>query len=468
MVGLETHIELSTDTKIFCSCSTKFGAKPNSHCCPICLGFPGVLPTLNKKVVNYAIMAGLSTNCEISRKSYMDRKNYVYPDLSKAYQISQFDVPLCRNGFIKLSNGKKIRIKRIHIEEDAGKLVYGKDGIFIDYNRAGVPLIEVVTEPDFADTEEIKEYLETLRLTMKYLKISDCKMQEGSMRCDVNVSVMDTDNSKNYPRTEIKNMNSISMISKAVNSEFRRQVNCIENGKTIIQQTLKYNEEKNITTPMRDKENSDDYRYFREPDLTPIRVTESEISSLKTIIPELPNDKLNRYINDYQLNKKEAAQIVRYPKVAELFEYLIQETGDEKLSANVILTHIFRYFPDDSSKENFDLPIDVSEFSKVINMVNDKVITLNNLKKVIDKMLSDKKGFDELFDKSEFSQIPDDELEEIVKRVIDDNIQAVSDYLNGKTKALAALLGMVMRETKGRADPLHTEEILKNNLRGCV
>ena len=294
IAGLETHIELSTQTKIFCSCSTSFGSQPNTHCCPVCIGLPGALPVLNRRVVEFAVMAGLATNCRINTSSRMDRKNYVYPDLPKAYQISQYDRPLCEDGHLTLSNGRTIRITRIHIEEDAGKLVHADDNTYIDYNRGGVPLIEIVTEPDFRSVEEIREYLELLQLTMKTIGVSDCKMQEGSVRCDVNLSVRPMGCDTFGIRTEIKNMNSFSFMEKAVAYEVQRQIEVIESGGTVVQETRRYNESEGITEGMRGKEDADDYRYFREPDLVAIELQSEQIEALLSQLPELPQQRLRR------------------------------------------------------------------------------------------------------------------------------------------------------------------------------
>ena len=279
--GLETHIELSTATKIFCGCTTAFGSEPNTHCCPICIGLPGTLPKLNRQAVRYAIMAGLVTQCTINPISKMDRKNYVYPDLPKAYQISQFDKPLCEHGYVELASGKKIRITRIHIEEDAGKLVHTRGDTFVDYNRGGVPLIEIVTEPDIRSVEEIREYLEKLQLMMKYIGISDCRMQEGSMRCDVNVSVRPAGEEKLGTRTEIKNMNSFTFIEKAVAYEVERQIDLLESGEEVVQETRRYDDARDVTESMRGKEDANDYRYFREPDLVTIATAPEEIESIR-------------------------------------------------------------------------------------------------------------------------------------------------------------------------------------------
>ena len=362
VAGFETHIELATNTKIFCSCTTEFGADSNTHCCPICIGLPGTLPKLNRQVVKYAIMAGLATNCEIAniskmdRKNYcypdlpklnrqvvryaimaglatnceiaevakMDRKNYCYPDLPKAYQISEYDKPLCEHGYIELSNGRKIRILRIHIEEDAGKLVHAHGDTYVDYNRGGVPLIEIVTEPDFRSVDEAREYVERLQQIMRAIGVSDCRMQEGSMRCDVNISVRPEGSDELGTRTEIKNMNSINNIAKAMEYEFERQVDVIENGGKVIQETLRYDDATNTTSSMRGKEDANDYRYFRDPDLVTILTSREEVEEIRKTLPELPEAKKARYIKDYDIPEKDAALLTKYRKVSEYFDEAIE------------------------------------------------------------------------------------------------------------------------------------------------
>lgn len=342
VAGLETHIELATNTKIFCGCTTQFGGEPNTHCCPVCIGLPGTLPKLNRQVVRYAILAGLATHCEIANISKMDRKNYCYPDLPKAYQISQYDKPLCLNGYVELSNGRKIRLTRIHIEEDAGKLIHSHGDTFVDYNRGGVPLIEIVSEPDIRSVEEAKEYVEKLQLIMKYIGISDCKMQEGSMRCDVNISVRPQGSEEFGTRTEIKNMNSITFMAKAMEYEYSRQVDLIESGGKVEQETLRYDEATDTTSSMRGKEDAHDYRYFREPDLVTIEVSDEEINALKEQLPELPFEKQARYINQLQLPQADAQLLTKYRKVAEYFEQAIRGTKNPRTAANFIIGQIFR------------------------------------------------------------------------------------------------------------------------------
>ena len=318
VIGLETHVELQTKSKIFCSCPTAFGAEPNTHCCPVCTGEPGSLPILNKEVLAYAVRAGLATNCRISRITHLDRKNYVYPDLPKAYQISQFDEPICVGGYVELDSGKRIRINHIHVEEDAGKLVHEDGYTYIDYNRGGVPLIEIVSEPDITDIAEAREYMEKLQITMRHIGVSDCKMQEGSMRCDVNISV----HKEGEPlgtRTEIKNMNSLSFMEKALSYEYARQCDVLESGEKVVQETRRYNEGSQTTESMRSKEDAQDYRYFPEPDILTVEVSDEFVDAIRSAMPELPTALRKRYVEKYGLGETEADLIVKYKKIADFF-----------------------------------------------------------------------------------------------------------------------------------------------------
>lgn len=464
VAGLETHVELSTKTKIFCSCTTEFGGDQNTHCCPICIGLPGTLPKLNEKVVDYAIMAGLATNCEISEISKMDRKNYVYPDLPKAYQISQYDMPLCKNGYIQLSNGRKIRINRIHIEEDAGKLIHQMGDTFIDYNRGGVPLIEIVTEPDIRSVDEAKEYVEKLQLIMKHLEISDCKMQEGSMRCDVNISVRKEGSKEFGTRTEIKNMNSITFMTKAMEYEYKRQIEAIENGEEIYQETLRYDEKNNETLSMRGKEDANDYRYFREPDLVTIEVSKERIEKLQSILPENPDVKLKRYIEGFGLSELDASLLIKYKRISDFFDIASNGIKNKKIISNLILGQIFKHLENDEEKEKFDIKVSASQLKDLALLVDSGKVRLNLAKSVIDKMLETGKDAKEFISESDLSEISEEDIIELCNKAIELNEKAVNDYVNGKEKALKSLVGFVMKSTKGRADALFTEKTLKKML----
>ena len=457
VAGFETHVELATDTKIFCSCTTQFGGEPNTHCCPICIGLPGTLPKLNKKVVEYAIRAGLATNCEIAEISKMDRKNYCYPDLPKAYQISQYDKPLCEHGYIQLSNGRKIRILRIHIEEDAGKLVHRRGDTLVDYNRGGVPLIEIVTEPDFRSVDEAKEYVEKLQNIMRYIGVSDCKMQEGSMRCDVNISVRPEGSEKLGTRTEIKNMNSITFIAKAMEYEYGRQVDLIESGEKVIQETLRYDDATNTTSGMRGKEDANDYRYFRDPDLVTISVTDEEINELRAKIPELPYQKQERYVSELGLNEKDAQNIAKYRNIAEFFEAACDGVKNPKTAANFIIGQIFRRLETESDKEDFKIATTAEQLNEMIKLIDSGKLKNNLAKATLEKMLDTGKGVREFVSESDLAGMDDNTLNDICQKAVENNAKAVADYKNGKQKALKSIVGFVMKESRGKADAAAAE-----------
>ena len=464
VLGLETHVELSTKTKIFCGCTTAFKGEPNTHCCPVCIGLPGTMPRLNEEVVRYAIMAGLATNCKIAEFSKMDRKNYVYPDLPKSYQISQHDKPLCYDGFVTLSNGRKIRIERIHIEEDAGKLIHQSGRTYIDYNRGGVPLIEIVSKPDFRDIEEAVEYLEFLQLTMRYIKVSDCKMQEGSLRCDVNVSVKPFGEEKFGTRTEIKNMNSFNNIRKAVKYEIKRQIEVISSGGKIVQETMRFKVESGSTEPMRGKEDAHDYRYFKEPDLVFIHIKKEEVEDIKNLLPELAGAKLEKYVNLFSIPATDAKLLVKYVKVAEFFEKSVEDVKEKqtyKICANLILTIIFSKFETEEEKEKFKVKITPEGMKEILNLLETKKIRNNIAKKALEEIVLTGKSVSEVISLEDLKGVSQEELEQICKRAVKENEKAVRDFLNGKTKALKSLVGFVMKETKGRADANLAQEVLE-------
>lgn len=461
VAGLETHVELSTKTKIFCGCTTEFGGSPNTHCCPICIGLPGTLPKLNKQVVRYAIRAGLATNCEISRISKMDRKNYCYPDLSKAYQISQYDKPLCKNGYIELSSGRRIRLNRIHIEEDAGKLIHQNGDTYVDYNRGGVPLIEIVTEPDFRSVDEVREYVEKLQLIMRYIGVSDCKMQEGSMRCDVNISVRPEGQKEFGTRTEIKNMNSIAFMAKAIEYEQERQIDIIESGGSVQQETLRYDDATNTTSSMRGKEDANDYRYFRDPDLVTINVTDQEVEELEKTIPELPDEKLERYVEKLGIPEPDAQLLVKYRRVAEYFERASEGTANPRTAANFIIGQIFRTIENESAKEEFDIPVSAESLRELIQLLDSKKIRMNLAKSTLDKMLETGKKASELISEKDMGGLDEEATKKLCQEAVDANPNAVADYKNGKEKAVKAIVGYVMKNSSGKADAMKAEEIIK-------
>lgn len=462
VAGLETHIELSTKTKLFCGCTTEFGGEQNAHCCPICIGLPGTLPKINGAAIDYTIMAGLATNCEISLYSRMDRKNYVYPDLPKAYQVSQFDFPLCKNGFIELSSGKKIRINRIHLEEDAGKLVHKNGDVYVDYNRGCIPLIEVVTEPDFRSADEILEYIEKLRLTIKNIGVSDCKMQEGSMRCDVNISVRPFGAEKFGTRTEIKNMNSITFIGKAIEYEYARQCELLDEGGKVVQETLHYIESENITTSARDKEDAQDYRYFPEPDIVPIVTTAERVEELRQSLPENPFVRMARFESDYGIAAEDAKIIVRYKLIADFFEESVKNIKNPRNAANLIISSLFRRMPTETEKEDFAYRIDAAHFNELLTLLDEGKLSANQAKTLFEKMLDENKSPRAYLTEADLTAPDDKEIEKLCREAVDNNQKSVEDYKAGKDKALQVLVGYVMKATKGKCDgALVKETILK-------
>ena len=461
VAGFETHIELATKTKIFCGCTTEFGGAPNSHCCPVCIGLPGTLPKLNREVVNYAIRAGLATHSDIAEISKMDRKNYCYPDLAKAYQISQLYAPLIIGGYVELSNGKKIRLNHIHIEEDSGKLIHKDGDTYVDYNRGGVPLIEIVSEPDIRSIDEAREYVEKLQQLMRYIGISDCRMQEGSMRCDVNISVRPEGQAEFGTRTEIKNMNSINNIAKAMEYEFNRQVALIESGGTVVQETLRYDDVTNTTSSMRSKEDAHDYRYFRDPDLVTIYVTRDEVEEIRKTLPELPADKCKRYISELGIPQKDAQLLTKYRKISEYFDEAIKGVKSAKVVSNFIIGQIFSRTETEADKEIFDVSVTPSQLNELVKLIDDGKIRNNLAKATLEKMLDSGKGALEFISESDMGGIDENALTELCNQAIQANPKAVEDYKNGKEKALKALVGNVMKNSRGKADAVAAEAKIK-------
>jgi aspartyl-tRNA(Asn)/glutamyl-tRNA(Gln) amidotransferase subunit B len=468
VIGLEVHAELLTESKIFCGCSTKFGSEPNTQVCPVCLGLPGTLPVLNKKVVEYAVKAGLALNCTIANFSKMDRKNYFYPDLPKAYQISQYDLPLCSNGYIEIEvegGTKKIGIKRIHIEEDAGKLLHeGTDGSLVDYNRAGVPLIEIVSEPDISTPEEAYQYLVKLKSILEYTEVSDCKMQEGSLRVDTNVSVRPVGTKELGVKIELKNLNSFKAVQKALEYEIKRQIKVLEEGGTIVQETRRWNEVKGITEPMRTKEEAHDYRYFPEPDLVPIIVTEEWKEEIRKTLPEMPDAKRERFIKQYGLPEYDAKVITSSKKMADFFEKCASNYHSPKVISNWLMGEFARLL-NDTGKEMDEVPVTPEMLIQLLKLIDDNVISGSIAKTVFEEMFFTGKNPQSIVEEKGLKQIADeDELRKIVKKVIEENPKSVEDYKKGKEKALGFLVGQVMKETKGKANPQLTNQLLKEEL----
>ncbi len=460
--GIETHIELATETKIFCGCTTAFGGDPNTHCCPVCTGQPGSLPVLNKKVVEYAIRAGLAIHCKINTVSHMDRKNYVYPDLPKAYQISQYDEPLCEHGYIELDSGKRIGITRIHIEEDAGKLVHENGYTYIDYNRGGVPLIEIVSEPDISSPEEAREYAEKLQLIMRYVAVSDCKMQEGSMRCDVNLSLREAGSKEFGTRTETKNINSLNYIQKAMYAERERQTDILEAGGKIIQETMRYDDATETVTPMREKENSDDYRYFPDPDLVRFEVAQEKVEEIKGSLPELPFDKLDRYMTELGLPESTAKQMFRYRRVAEFFEEALEQGASVKNASNLIIGIIYSNMNTEEDKELFEIKTSAQQFAELVKMLDEKKINAKMAQNTLQQMLESGKPSDAFIKAQDLEGVSDDELTKWCQEAIDANPKAVADIKSGKDKAINVMFGHIMKQSKGKADVKQAEAIIRD------
>lgn len=469
VIGLEVHAELLTKTKIFCNCTTEFGGEPNTHVCPVCLGLPGTLPVLNKKVVEYAVKAGLALNCEISKFSKMDRKNYFYPDLPKAYQISQYDLPLCKNGYVEIetSDGvkKKIGLTRIHIEEDAGKLMHENvDGSLVDYNRTGVPLIEIVSEPDMRTPEEAYLYLTKLKSVLEYSEVSDCKMQEGSLRVDTNVSVRLVGSKEFGTKIELKNLNSFKAVQKALEYEIKRQIKLIEGGETIVQETRRWNEQKGITESMRSKEEAHDYRYFPDPDLVPIIVSDEWKEEIRKSLPEMPEHKKERFVTQYGIPEYDASVITSSKPLADFFEKCVLEYSSAKTVSNWIMGEMMRLLKE-TGKEVEEVLIKPHQMASLLNLIDNGTITGSIAKTVFEEMFATGKNPEEIVEEKGLKQLSnEDEIREIALKVIEDNPKSVEDYKNGKDKAIGFLVGQIMKATKGKANPQLANKILLEEL----
>ena len=471
VIGLEVHAELSTKTKIFCNCSTEFGGMPNTHTCPICMAMPGTLPVLNEKAVEYAVKAGLATNCSISKDSKNDRKNYFYPDLPKSYQISQFDKPLCNNGYIEIEeeNGekKKIRILRIHIEEDAGKLNHNEfsEGSLVDLNRAGVPLIEIVSEPDLRSAKEADAYLKKLKSTLEYIEVSDCKMQEGSFRADVNTSIRPVGSEKLGTRTEMKNMNSFRSITRALEYEIDRQVDVIDNGGEVEQETLRWDEVSGKTFSMRDKEDAQDYRYFPEPDLVAIKLSEEYIENIKNSLPEMPESRKQRYLTEYKLSEKDAGIITSSKYLSDLFEKASEICGNYKAVNNWIISDISRIL-NETEMDPIEIPFDANQLAKLVELIDKGTISSSIGKKVLVELFENPRDPEDIIKEKGWIQISDEgAIKEVVTKIIDANPQSVADYKAGKERALGFLVGQAMKETKGKANPQMLNKMFAEELK---
>ncbi len=474
IIGLEIHAELKTKSKIFCSCSTKFGEEPNANTCPVCLGLPGSLPVLNQEVVNLTIKAGRALNCEINKINKFDRKNYFYPDLPKAYQISQYDMPICSNGYIDIETDeedgkmqtKRIRITRIHIEEDAGKLVHLEDEPYtlIDYNRAGVPLIEIVTGPDIRSPKEAVAFLRELKAILEYAEISDCRMEEGSLRCDVNISVRRLGQEQFGTKVEIKNLNSFKEIQRALEEEQKRQVELYRLGEEhkIIQETRKWDNSLRKTVPMRSKEDADDYRYFPEADLPLLIIDEGAVQKMEDELPELPKQKRDRFMEQYKLSKYEADILVGDKALADYFEEVVGFGIRPKEVANWMLADLLRVLKENKGD---GIPVKSQYFADLIKMVEEGKISRSAGKEVLDELAITDKTPEQIVQERGLTQISgSEELEKIVQTVLEKNTDVVEEYKSGKTKVFAFLMGQVMKESRGKANPRLAKDILEKFL----
>ncbi len=470
VIGLEVHIELATKTKIFCGCSTEFGGAPNTHTCPVCTGMPGSLPVLNRQVVEYALAIGLATNCKITQVCKFDRKNYFYPDNPQNYQISQLYLPIARDGFVEIdtpSGKKKIRIHEMHMEEDAGKLVHDEwdDTSLVDYNRSGVPLVEIVSEPDMRSADEVIAYLEKLRMIVQYLGASDCKLQEGSMRADVNLSVREAGTDSLGTRTEMKNLNSFKAITHAIEGERARQIELLEAGKDVVQETRRWDDNKEHSYAMRSKEDAQDYRYFPEPDLVPIVISDEWIAQVKARQPELRTEKLERYKKEFDIPQYDAEIITESKRMADIFEAAAAICKKPKKVSNWLMVETMRLMKEYGTEAD-RLSFSPENLAKLIDLVDDGSISGSVAKKVFEQVfLHD--ADPEKYVEEHGLKVENDEaaLEETVRKVLSDNPKAVEDYRGGKEKALGALMGQTMRAMKGKANPATVNRMLRELLK---
>ena len=470
VMGLEVHTELATKTKIFCGCSTEFGGEPNTHVCEICSGMPGTLPLLNKRVVEFAIRTGVATNCTITQNNKLDRKNYFYPDLPKAYQISQLYLPICRNGYIEVNTKdgekKKIGIHEIHMEEDAGKLIHDEfeDCTLVDYNRCGVPLLEIVSEPDFRSAEEVIDYLSKLRAILQYTGVSDCKMQEGSLRADVNLSVRPKGQSEFGTRTEMKNLNSFHAIERAIAYEAQRQIELLEDGEKVVQETRRWDDNKGYSYAMRSKEDAQDYKYFPEPDLPPIEISDEQIEEIKSTMPELPEEKRERYLNELGLPEYDTGIITGDIALVKFFESTLEKCDSPKDVANWIMGEVMKLL-NDSATLTENNPLKPEALAAVINMVKSNKINRGTGKKVLEKVFTDGVDPEKYVEENNLAQVTDlSALRPIIEQVIAENEKSVSEYKAGKTQAMGYIMGQAMRALKGKAPAQEVQKILKDIL----
>lgn len=473
VIGLEVHTELQTKTKIFCSCRTSFGADPNTNVCPVCLGLPGVLPVLNKKVLEYAVRAGLALNCEISRFSKFDRKNYYYPDLPKNFQTSQFDLPICEHGYLDVEvegEKRRIRITRAHMEEDAGKLVHhgtsitDSDYSLVDYNRTGTPLLEIVSEPDMRSAKEAVAYMEKMRAILQYVGISDCRMEEGSLRCDANVSVRPVGQKELGTKTEIKNINSFKGVERAIEYEAMRQAELLEDGGKVVQETRTWDEKEGVTKSMRTKEEANDYRYFPEPDLVPFTVSDEYIENIRKSLPELPDARKERYMKEFGLSSEDAVFMTNDKATADYFEAAVGAGADPKACVNWLMGEFASQLSTDGI-EIAKAPVSAENLAALLKLISKGTISGKIAKKVFATMWKEGGNPEEIVKSQGLVQISDTaELSKLVDEVVGKNPKAVEDFKAGKKKAVGALVGQIMKATKGKANPRVINELLNKKL----
>jgi aspartyl-tRNA(Asn)/glutamyl-tRNA(Gln) amidotransferase subunit B len=469
VIGLEVHVELATKTKIFCACSTQFGGVPNTHTCPVCTGLPGSLPVLNKQVVEYALAVGLAANCQINQYCKFDRKNYFYPDNPQNYQISQLYLPICHDGYVEIhtpAGKKKIGIHEIHMEEDAGKLIHDEweDCSLVDFNRSGVPLIEIVSEPDMRSKDEVIAYLEKLRLIIQYLGASDCKLQEGSMRADVKLSVREAGSSVLGTRTEMKNLNSFKAIARAIEGERKRQIEWIEEGKPVVQETRRWDDNKESSYAMRSKEDAKDYRYFPDPDLPPVVISDEWIRSIKARQPELRTEKTARYKKEFKLSEYDADIITGSKHMADIFEAVTAICHKPKEAANWLMSEAMRLLKEHDMDPG-EMAFSAENFAKLIDLVDKGTINRTVGKEVFEKMFAENMDPEQYVEENGLKVVNDEgELRRIIEGIVSANSRSVEDYHSGKEKAFGFLVGQTMRSMKGKADPGAVGRILKERL----
>ncbi|MCD6234860.1 MAG: Asp-tRNA(Asn)/Glu-tRNA(Gln) amidotransferase subunit GatB [Candidatus Marinimicrobia bacterium] len=467
VIGLEVHVQLNTRSKAFCSCKTTYGAPPNTQTCPVCLGYPGALPVLNREIVTSAVKAGFATHCKIRKRSGFARKNYFYPDLPKGYQISQYDDPICYDGYIEIPaepGQKKIGLIRIHMEEDAGKSMHGDDGTLIDLNRCGIPLLEIVSKPDIRSPQEAYSYLTTLKQLIRYIGISDCNMEEGSLRCDANLSVMPKGSTTFGTRTELKNMNSFRGVEKALAYEAKRQIQVLESGGTVVQETLLWNEQAQTAEPMRSKEESHDYRYFPEPDLVDVQLTDAMIDEIKRSMPELPHERLARFIQQYKLSVEDGLVLTAEREIADYFEEAVRDFPDTTLMNHWVRGEILRILKERQLSID-QSPVSPEQLKELLTYLIHKKITPQTAKTVLDVMAETGEPAGKIIEEKGLMTISSpEELESLIRDILEKHPAELEKYRQGKNQLFGFFMGQVMKATKGRADQKVTRQILKKNL----